>query len=705
MSYSIILGDYTPEDAFDIEVGLGINKLRVARFTLPNPKNKYSGVEETDWLQISLDGKLLFDGVVENVEDILRGGDFLGIEGVGKGTSLFNTLITKTYDNVNGRTIIKEVASLVGLDVSLVDPDNEIASSFTKEYEKVSAFDIVEEICRESAKATGEVGFYFYVNTDGTKLVVYPYDKFTSSVVAKRGVNLVSYRRKKIGRTVKNKIWVKGEASKPLPLDKDYAENLTKPNNQLNHADGVWTCAGGGATISMDTVEKIVGNYSVKTSGGSASGLIFTWNNVVNFEEFKKLYFQVQTVSACPYFHYYLEDEVGKQVQANTRSVKEGEFILEEIAVGKKLESAWNFIQSGFDWTKVKKIVIWNDIANGRDFWVDGLHLWGKRWEDFAEDAPVSPKEDFTTFTEEDPNGVWSQTSTRNTATNLRKDDDSYVFKSYGSGHFLDFEHLLDVRLTASEYKSILNLWGLTNTPESFGDLPNGSFRICFHESTEGEIRFYLAEKGGNQVPSNPVSLNTTYYLKIKRQGTTLYLYIYTDPNRTTLFQEISITCGTQAFEYLQCGFGDKSNATYGTRVASGYCENLDLQEGGTGESSQEKYGVREKIEVDDRLLNDADCLLVAKHLLSILKTSSRVIEAEISPANFDLIQGHKLRVLDESKNIDEYARILEITHRLGGEKKTTLELSKEPLDWTPLFLDSTRKLELLSKGLERKVI
>ena len=508
MSYEIILGDYLPEDAFNIEVGIGINKLRVGRFQLPNPKNKYSGVEEMDVLKISLDSKLLFDGVVDNIEDILKGGDFLGIEGVGKGYKLFNKLQTKEYVDVNGETIIVDAVNLAGLDPSKVDPDNEIVSTFTKEYEKVPAFNIVEEICRESAKSTGEVGFYFYVDT-AEVVHVYPYDKFTSSLVAKRGENLVSYRRKKLGRTVKNKIWVKGEASKPLPLDKDFAENLTKPNNQLNHAEGVWTCAGGGATISMDTITKIVGNYSVKTSGGVASGLVFTWNNAVDFEEYKKLYFQVQTVSACPYFYYYLEDENEKKAQANTRSAKENEFILEEIAVGKKLESAWNFIESGFDWTKVKKIVIWNDVANPHDFWVDGLHLWGKRWEGFAEDSLIS----------------------------------------------------------------------------------------------------------------------------------------------------------------------------------------------------QPKFEVREKLFVDDRLLNDADCLLTAKHLISILKDSSRVIEAEISPANYDLVQGERLRILDATRNIDEYARILEITHSLGEKKKTTLELSKKPLDWTPLFLDSTRRLELLSKGLEKKVI
>jgi len=121
--------------------------------------------------------------------------------------------------------------------------------------------------------------------------------------------------------------------------------------------------------------------------------------------------------------------------------------------------------------------------------------------------------------------------------------------------------------------------------------------------------------------------------------------------------------------------------------------------------SSQNKFEIREKSFIDDRLLSDADCLLVANHFLSIMKDSSRVIEAEMSPANYDVVQGHRFRLLDPTRSIDEYARILEVTQHLGEGRKTILELSKEPLDWTPLFLSSTRKLELLSKGLEKKVI
>ena len=509
MSYSIILGDYEPQDAFDIEVKLGINKLNVARFQLPNPKNKYSGVEETQSLKISLDGKLLFDGIVDNVEDILRGGDFLGIEGVGKGCALFNKLITKDYDDVNGRTIIKEVVALVGFDNSQVDPDNEIVSTFTKEYEKVSAWNIIEEICRESAKASGEIGFYFYVNTEGTKVVVYPYDKFTSSFVAERGVNLVSYRRKKLGRTVKNKIWVYGEASKLHPKDETWTEELTN-----------WVADHG--SVELESLNNKVGSYHIKATASSING---TTRRAIFRRTFPRV----------------LLPQIGK---------------------------FWITIYGTTD-LKVAYFRVLSDLSN------------------YFETPILSP---FDT-------GTWH-------------------YKEFPLGKSQEYD----------ADKNPNGIWTKIGTP-SWRDVK--------------QIQFFVEWIGA-----------------------------------------VDYTCHLDGF------FFDKVRW-------EGFAEDTVI--------SQPKFGVREKSFTDDRLLNDADCLLVAKHFLATLKNSSRVIEAEISPANFDLVQGHNLRTVDATKNIDEYARILEITHRLGEEKTTTVELSKEPLDWTPLFLDTSRKLDLLSKGLEKK--
>ena len=513
MSYSIILGSYTPEDAFDIEVSLGINKLQLARFRLPNEGNKYSGVEEMQPLKVTLDSKVLFDGIVDNLEDILKGGDFLGVEGVGKGYKLFNELQTKEYVDVNGKTIIVDAVNLAGLDPAQVDPENEIASTFTKEYAKVPCFKIIEEICRESAKATGEVGFYFYIDTAGV-VHVYPYDKFTSSFVAERGVNLVSYRRKKLGRTVKNKIWVEGEASKPLPLNMDdYTETLDINNDETND----WK-SGSDGTVSLDSVTKAKGSYSIKhtqTVAQNASDLLLELPSgyYMDLNEYSSVTYLLRLDNNfnghCAFQFFDVNNSrVRKEIELPI-----GEWVLVTFRCGKKYESQWQISlwDTSFKWEDVRKLGWYCYFEEGSgtgENWIDNFFIDHGRWSGFAEDS-----------------------------------------------------------------------------------------------------------------------------------------------------------------------------------------------------ASQTKFEVREKYFLDDRLLSAADCLLVANHFLSTLKDSSRVIECEISPANFDLIQGKRLRVVDSTRGIDEYARMLEITHSLGEDKKTELKLSKEPLDWTPLFLDSTRKLELLSKGLERKVI
>ena len=507
MTYSIILGSYTPEDAFDIEVKSGINKLGVARFKLPNPKNKYSEVGEMNALKISFDEKLLFDGIVEGVEDILKEGDYLGIEGFGKGYKLFNTLQTKDYDDVNGKTIIVDAVNLAGLPITYVDPDNEIVSTFTKEYFKVPAFEIIEEICRESAKATGEIGFYFFVDVLGA-VHVYPYDKFTSSLVAERGVNLVSYRRKKVGFTVKNRIWVYGDPSKPwsgsVSKDNPWTEEITD-----------WVSDG---AVSRVVSPKYAGTYSIRFTKPSGVSLTAIRSNLGG-------------------------------IDASRKGFREG------------LIFALYFDPAG---------------------------------------APVR-FENYRLY--------------------LYEDSTNYFHQFFDFGGDKDVWHI-------REHKTHDGEWQTTGTP----DWKNiNKFGIIIDFSAMMNFEFH-------------VHIDLMHFFGARWEGDVFDL--------------------------------DSANL----------------------------FGLREKSLVDDRLLSDADCLLTAKHLLSTLKDTSKVVEAEISPANYDVVQGERLRLLDASRNIDEYARILDITQRYGAEGKTTaFELSKKPLGWTPLFLDTSRKLTLLSKGLEKK--
>jgi len=194
--------------------------------------------------------------------------------------------------------------------------------------------------------------------------------------------------------------------------------------------------------------------------------------------------------------------------------------------------------------------------------------------------------EDLTTYTEVDTANVWSETTTRCTGTNVRRDSDSYVYKSYGANHFGDFEHLLDVCVTGVPTDhGYLGMWSLSTAPESLVDLPAGSLVVEMQYVNTGDSRMYLRIWGGATDTWSGFVVGTTYYLRIKRATTAFTCKIYnTAANRdangaTGLIDTLSLTSGTTLFEYVQCGFGGKVADAYAAKTQSGYSENLDLQE------------------------------------------------------------------------------------------------------------------------------
>jgi len=197
--------------------------------------------------------------------------------------------------------------------------------------------------------------------------------------------------------------------------------------------------------------------------------------------------------------------------------------------------------------------------------------------------------EDFTSYTETDPNNHLSQTAARSTFSGLTRGESCYLYKDKGAGHFdlsQDFEHLFDFRITSIADRSFVNLWSLWN---ALGDLydnkvvSDGLVVLFYHSSTstrEVGCRIY---KDGNQYSSTrfTISADTTYYVKIiwTASTNTLELRVYTDAARTNLLGSTSVSqSGVDNLRYImvpQSGTTD----TYVNVAISGYVENLDLQE------------------------------------------------------------------------------------------------------------------------------
>lgn len=194
--------------------------------------------------------------------------------------------------------------------------------------------------------------------------------------------------------------------------------------------------------------------------------------------------------------------------------------------------------------------------------------------------------EDFTTYTEYDPDTDYTITSSKITIDTVRHDAEGYVAKDKGSGHFNgDFEHLADVCATAfSNNSAELHLWCL-GTVLGYIDAIGNRIEQFFNMSSSGSTyHLYIRERYGAthyQDLLGSISLSTVYYIKLKRVSSTFYCYIYSDPDRTSLIDTLSLSLHeTASYRYIYgtIAMGSGWNPSY---TGSGYIENLDLQEGG----------------------------------------------------------------------------------------------------------------------------
>jgi len=197
-------------------------------------------------------------------------------------------------------------------------------------------------------------------------------------------------------------------------------------------------------------------------------------------------------------------------------------------------------------------------------------------------------KEDFTTYTEVDPNSRITKTADRVTWTDLTRKEDAYVYKDKGVDHFNgDFEHLITIYLDAATTGGRTGaLWGLTNIVDDekgIADANEDELLVFFYyDGTDHWI--YLREYHGGVATTDRCvcALDTPYYLKIKRDesiGTygRLYCYIYSNPERTTLVDTLQVDLHAKIdFRYI---FSIQTYRDEASGTISGYSENLDLQE------------------------------------------------------------------------------------------------------------------------------
>jgi hypothetical protein len=394
---AIVFGSVTPPqgDVVELKVHLGCT-LEVSSFDvlLQNWGGKYSQNGASP-ISVGVDGSisvgrgatcpLLMTCRVEGVKyESTPVESYVRVSGRCWGERLFRRVVTKTYENMKGEEIVKDLLDYyVGL--SHVRNSTELVeatdTTYTRlEYENTPVIDILRYIA-ESADKAGVIGFDFRVAPDA-KFEFFPRNSKSSAVSLSEKIEQSEYGRD-IHR-VRNKITAYGVADKSVPLNKDaWTESLTP-------ADGAWTATSG--TVSFDTAVKVKGSGSIKTSAQNLSygGCLFTLNagKEVNAELYPVLNLWLNRESSFNGNVTLTLFDAADRVAGREFTVGHEKWFQTQVRVGAANADLWQ-VESGFNWTQVKKVrvVCWFDSAGTGSFWVDGLFFGGRRYSALQENA------------------------------------------------------------------------------------------------------------------------------------------------------------------------------------------------------------------------------------------------------------------------------------------------------------------------------
>lgn len=200
--------------------------------------------------------------------------------------------------------------------------------------------------------------------------------------------------------------------------------------------------------------------------------------------------------------------------------------------------------------------------------------------------------EDFTGYTEADPNTRIGVTASRVTWAALTRDEDAYVYKDKTAGYFGgNFTIWFTYRATGyggGTGTGRNGCWALTNTADDLKGIDDASgdfLTLLTYVSAGGDHQVYLQECDGGTIytdVSANLTVNTDYYMAIVRNesvGTygTLYCHIYSDVTRVTLVETLTLTLHSSKkdFQYI---FGCISMDTNDVSLThSGYTEALEI--------------------------------------------------------------------------------------------------------------------------------
>ena len=188
--------------------------------------------------------------------------------------------------------------------------------------------------------------------------------------------------------------------------------------------------------------------------------------------------------------------------------------------------------------------------------------------------------EDFTTYTEVDPNAKLTVTSSKADGVNVDKDEDVYLYDDKGVDRYNKIDIDFEVYISSASLGGALAGMGMSitavSTVQNFGAT---DISVLQRETGAGAHR--IALRRGNNVANDEFTTgaaDTLYYCTLARAkgSDTVTVKIYSDSNRTTLLDTLSVSgfgTGTR-YRYLY-GFVNRNEPQSGDDF-DGYVQNME---------------------------------------------------------------------------------------------------------------------------------
>lgn len=189
--------------------------------------------------------------------------------------------------------------------------------------------------------------------------------------------------------------------------------------------------------------------------------------------------------------------------------------------------------------------------------------------------------EDFSTYTEVDPNSKIAVGTRRVTAADVDRDEDVYLYKDFGADYFdglaLSFTLLVNATSTPAGGSAAAGGIALSNTIDDLSGHGTTDINVVIAEETSG-FKIFLERGPGTAVDSYLGSADTVYYCTLTRAAgnDTATLRIYSDSARTILLDTLTVS-GYGASKWRYCyAFVNWNNGQAGADF-DGYSQDLEL--------------------------------------------------------------------------------------------------------------------------------